>query len=143
MTDRVIDLIAQIVSAHVSNNDVSTGRLPSLIRSVHQVLTTISHTVTEPPKAESAVSGLKSVFSDRIVCLDCGKGFRMLKRHIRIDHGLTPDQYRAKWGLPFSYPMSAPEYAAGRSQFARDSGFGRKAPVWPVSNKRGHPAMGT
>jgi predicted transcriptional regulator len=142
MTNLIIDFTAQIVSAHVSNNDVSAGQLPSLIRSVHQALTTISQAVTGPRNAEPAVSGLKSVFPNHIVCLDCGKGFRMLKRHIRTDHGMTPDQYRAKWGLPFFYPMSAPEYAAERSQSARDSGFGRKAPVWPVPRKRGRPAKG-
>jgi predicted transcriptional regulator len=142
MTNLIVDFAAQIVSAHVSNNDVSADQLPSLIRSVHHALTTINQTVSEPRKAERAVSGLQSVFPDHIVCLDCGMGFRMLKRHIRTDHGMTPRQYRTKWGLPFSYPMSAPEYAAARSQSARDSGFGRKTPVWPVQRKRGRPAKG-
>jgi predicted transcriptional regulator len=139
MPHLIIDLTAQIVSAHVSNNEIPADELPTLIRVVHQALTTISQTGIEPPKAEPAVLALKSVFADHIVCMDCGKGFKTLKRHIRTDHALTPDQYRAKWRLPFSYPMSAPGYAAERSQIAKDSGLGRKAAA-PVPQKRGRPA---
>jgi predicted transcriptional regulator len=73
----------------------------------------------------------KSVFPDHIICLECGASMKMLKRHLATDHGMTPDEYRAKWDLPFSYPMVAPEYAATRSQLAKDSGLGRKVEATP------------
>jgi predicted transcriptional regulator len=141
MADDVLSLTAQIISAHVSSNDVSASQVPKLIRAIHEALATIGQTITEPPKSEPAVSAMKSVFPDHIVCLDCGKGVKMLKRHISADHGMTPYEYRAKWGLPLSYPMVAPEYAAQRSQMARDSGLGRKV-VAPPPKKRGRPAKG-
>jgi predicted transcriptional regulator len=126
MENEIIHLTVQIVSAHVSANDVSTEQLPSLIREVHQALTTAGQAPAEATKADPAVGAKKSVFADRILCLDCGKSFKMLKRHISADHQMTPDQYRAKWNLPSWYPMVAPEYAATRSQLAKDSGLGRK-----------------
>jgi predicted transcriptional regulator len=131
------------VSAHVANSDVAANELPALIKGVYQTLATVDQTVTEPPKAEPAVSAKKSVFPDHIVCLDCGEGFKMLKRHIATDHGQTPDQYRLKWGLPHDYPMVAPEYAAERSKMAKDIGLGKKAPVVePAPTKRGRSAKG-
>jgi predicted transcriptional regulator len=141
MDGDVLSLTANIVSAHVSNNEVSASQLPTLIRGVHQALATIGQTVAETLKAEAVVSAMKSVFSDRIVCLECSKGLKMLKRHIGADHGMTPHEYRAKWGLPSSYPMVAPEYAAQRSQLAKNHRFGRKvvAPT-PPPRKRGRPA---
>jgi predicted transcriptional regulator len=139
MADDLLSLTAQIVSAQISNNDVSASQLPGLIQSVHQALASIGQMVAEPPKAEPAVSALKSVFPDHIVCLDCGKGFKTLKRHIGTDHGMTPDEYRRKWGLPATYPMVAAEYAAERSQSAKESGLGRKVAA-PPPKKRGRPA---
>jgi predicted transcriptional regulator len=76
------------------------------------------------------------VFADRILCLDCGQSFKMLKRHISTDHQMTPDQYRAKWDLPSTYPMVTPEYAAARSKLAKASGLGRKAKIPPPSKKK-------
>jgi predicted transcriptional regulator len=141
MEDDVLSLTAKIVSAHVTRNGVATDQLSTLIKSVHETLATVGQTVTEPPKAEPAVSARKSVFADHIVCLDCGQGFKMLKRHIATDHGLTPEEYRAKWQLPPTYPMVAAEYAAERSKMAKDSGLGKKAPVVePPPTKRGRPA---
>jgi predicted transcriptional regulator len=122
----------------VAANDVSLDQLPALIRSVHQALTTVGQAPAEPIKAEPAVAVKKSVFADHILCLNCGQRFKTLKRHIRTDHQMTPDEYRTKWGLPPSYPMVAAEYAASRSQWAKDSGLGRKAAA-PVPKKRGRP----
>jgi predicted transcriptional regulator len=139
--DQTIDLIAQIVSAHVSNNDVSVVQLPALIRSVHQALTTVGQVPAEPIKSEPAVAVKKSVFPDHILCLNCGQRFKTLKRHIRTDHQMTPDEYRTKWGLPSSYPMVAAEYAATRSTLAKKSGLGRKV-VAPDPKKRGLPKKG-
>ena len=100
---------------------------PALIRNVHQALATVEQASAEPATAEPSVSAKKSVFADHILCLDCGQSFKMLKRHISTDHQMTPDEYRAKWRLPPSYPMVAAEYAATRSKLAKDNGLGRKA----------------
>ena len=124
--DGVLSRTAQIVSAHASKSDLSANELSTLIRTVHQALATIGQTVAEPLKAEPAVSALESVFPNHIVCLDCGKGVKMLKRHIGAHHGLTPGDYRAKWGLPASYPIVAPNYANTRSTLARQSGLGKR-----------------
>jgi predicted transcriptional regulator len=133
---QIITLTADIVSAHVSNNDVEPGRLPALIRDVHQALSTAGQALAGPIQAEPAVSVKKSVFADHILCLDCGQSFKMLKRHISTDHQMTPDQYRAKWDLPSTYPMVAAEYAATRSKLAKDTGLGRKAKISPPPKKK-------
>jgi predicted transcriptional regulator len=131
------NLTADIVSAHIANNNVSVEQLPALIRDVHQALATIGQAPAEPIKAEPAVDVKKSVFPDHIICLECGQSLKMLKRHLASDHDMTPEEYRAKWGLPPTYPMVAPEYAATRSQLAKDSGLGRRveAPPPPPPNK--------
>jgi predicted transcriptional regulator len=131
MEDQLISLTAQIVSAHVAANDVSAIQLPGLIRDVHKALVTVGQAPVEPIKAEPAVAVKKSVFADHIVCLDCGGSFKMLKRHISTDHQMTPEEYRIKWQLPPTYPMVAAEYAATRSNLAKASGLGRKAPAAP------------
>jgi predicted transcriptional regulator len=138
----VLSLTARIISAYVSSNDVAADQLPALIRTVHEALVAIGQTVAEPAKTEPSASAKKSVFFNHIVCLDCGRDFKVLKRHILADHGLTPDEYRAKWGLPPSYPMVAPEYAAQRSRMAKDSGLGRKASNEPEPKKLGRSAKG-
>jgi predicted transcriptional regulator len=135
--DHIISLTAQIVSAHVANNGVAVQQLPEFIRVVHQTLATVGQAPVEPIKPKAAVDAKKSVFADHILCLDCGGSFKMLKRHIATDHGLTPEQYRAKWELPRSYPMVSAEHAAQRSQLAKDSGLGRKAKAPPPSSKKG------
>jgi predicted transcriptional regulator len=137
--DQIISLTARIVSAHVANNDVAVQQLPAFIRGVHQALTSVGQAGLEPIKPEPAVAAKKSVFADHILCLGCGKSFKMLKRHLSTDHQMTPDQYRMKWGLPASYPMVAAEYAASRSQLAKDSGLGRKVAAAPPPKKRGRP----
>jgi predicted transcriptional regulator len=137
--DPIIALAAQIVSAHVAANDVAADQLPALIRNVYQALTMAGHASAEPTRPVSSVDAKKSVFADHILCLDCGQSFKMLKRHISTDHQMTPEQYRAKWGLPPSYPMVAASYAATRSKLALASGLGRKAEAPPPPKKRGRP----
>jgi predicted transcriptional regulator len=139
---QLASLTADIVSAHISNNEVTPEQLPTLIRDVHQALATVGRASAEPIKAEPAVDVKKSVFADHIVCLECGQSLKMLKRHLATDHGMTPDEYRAKWNLPHSYPMVAPEYAATRSQLAKDSGLGRKAKAPPPPKKSGRSKRG-
>jgi predicted transcriptional regulator len=134
--DEIVGLTAQIVSAHVAANDVSTEQLSGLIRGVYQALT-VGLAPAEPITAEPVVAAKKSVFADRILCLECGASLKMLKRHIATDHGMTPDEYRAKWNLPPSYPMVTPEYAATRSKLAKDSGLGRRVEA-PPPPKHGH-----
>jgi predicted transcriptional regulator len=121
----ILGLAAQIVSAHVSNNAVAVDQLPKLISDVYNALTTVGQVAVEQPKAEPAVAVNKSVFQDHIVCLDCGKHFSMLKRHLMTDHSLTVDQYRQKWGLPYNYPVVSPNYAKVRSAMAKKIGLGR------------------
>jgi len=121
----LLGLAAQIVSAYVTNNAVSTDQLPKLINDVHHAVTTVGQVEAEQLKAEPAVSVRKSVFADHLVCLDCGKQFSTLKRHLRTDHQMTPDQYRQKWGLPSSYPVVSPNYAQTRSALAKKIGLGR------------------
>src|SRR3954469_6179531 len=127
-------LTAQIVSAHVSKNQVGTDALPSLIQSVYRSLSKAGEAEAAPGPAQApAVPINKSVFPDYIVCLEDGKKLKMLKRHLQTSYGLSPDAYRAKWGLPRDYPMVAPNYAAIRSGLAKQIGLGRKATSAPES----------
>jgi len=123
-----IELTAEIVSAYVSNNTVSAGDIPSLINQVHAALTRVSaksgDTPAEPLKP--AVSVKKSITPEHIVCLEDGKKFKSLKRHLRTQYNMTPEQYREKWGLSADYPMVAPNYAAARSQLAKQMGLGQQ-----------------
>src|SRR5215211_1953816 len=124
-----IELAADIVSAFVSNNSVPVAELPALIGSVHDALTKVASGSTQQPAEEPkapAVPIKKSVQPDYIVCLDDGKRFKSLKRHLRTTYNLTPDQYRAKWGLAHDYPMVAPNYAAARSELAKQMGLGAR-----------------
>jgi predicted transcriptional regulator len=132
----VLSLTAQIVSAHVANNKVATEELPGLIQKVFGALSGSTGTGTpaaapasRPPPAERprpAVAVSKSVFNDYIVCLEDGKKLKMLKRHLQTAYGMTPEQYRAKWGLDPDYPMVAPEYAKKRSSLAKAIGLGTR-----------------
>ena len=129
MTDKteLTALTADIVSAHVGNNAVAIGDLPLLIRNVHDALVSLATPAPEPVvELVPAVSIRTSVKPDYIVCLEDGKKLKMLKRHLMTAYGLTPDDYRAKWGLPADYPMVAPSYAEARRQLAKDIGLGRK-----------------
>jgi predicted transcriptional regulator len=140
--DQTISLTAQIVSAHIANNDVAAQELPALIRGVYQTLATVGQPPVEPIKLKSMVDAKKSIFADHILCLDCGGSFKMLKKHIATDHQTTPDEYRAKWGLPHDYPMVSAQYAAQRSQLAKDSGLGKRWKAPPPTKKGGRAKKG-
>ncbi len=134
----VVALTADIVSAYVSNNSVPTTELSALINSVHQALTrTATGQADKPAEAPvPAVAVKKSVTPDFIICLEDGKKFKSLKRHLRTTYSMTPEQYRAKWGLPLDYPMVAPNYAKARSELAKTMGLGqqrRKAATAPAA----------
>ena len=123
----VLALTAQIVSAHVAHNSVSVEGLPTLIQRVYQALTNAgAEQPAAPERPPPAVSPKRSVFPDHIVCLEDGKKFKTLKRHLQIDHHMTPAQYRERWGLPADYPMVSPAYAEHRSSLAKQIGLGRK-----------------
>lgn len=136
----IIELAAEIVAAFVSNNTVATSDLPSLIVQVHGALQGIGNpapaAVAEAQKP--AVPVKKSVTENFIVCLEDGMQFKSLKRHLRTKYNMTPEDYRAKWGLPKDYPMVAPAYAAARSALAKNMGLGqarKKAPPPPAPAK--------
>jgi predicted transcriptional regulator len=134
-TITVLELTAKIVSAHIARNEVAPENLPTLIQEVYRSLSAAGESQAGPaaPASTPAVPIHKSVFPDFIVCLESGQKMRMLKRHLMTNYNLTPEAYRAKWGLPSDYPMVAPTYAKLRSQLAKDSGLGRK-PV-PIAVK--------
>jgi predicted transcriptional regulator len=123
-----IGLTAEIVSAYVSNNTVASADIPALISQVHTALQRVSSgeapVSTEPLKPAVAIK--KSINPDFIICLEDGKKFKSLKRHLRTQYDMTPEQYREKWSLPADYPMVAPNYAAARSQLAKDMGLGQQ-----------------
>ncbi len=125
--DNKLDLTAAIVSAYVAKNSVPMANLPELVASVHASLASLDAS-PEPEQAAPvpAVPIRKSVTKDYIISLEDGRKFKSLKRHLATHYGLTPDQYRQKWGLPADYPMVAPNYAATRSALARSIGLGRK-----------------
>ena len=130
---RFIELTADIVSAYVGNNPVPAAQLPELIASVNAAVGQLGGSVAQPARtAVPAVNPKRSIFPDHIICLEDGKKFKSLKRHLRTDFGLSPDEYRAKWGLPADYPMVAPNYSATRSALAKSSGLGLHKPA-PVT----------
>jgi predicted transcriptional regulator len=124
----LVDLSADIVCAYVSHNALSVADLPKLINDVHGALRNLQAAGTSEPVEElrPAVPVRKSVANDYIVCLEDGKKFKSLKRHLKTHYDLSPEEYREKWGLPADYPMVAPSYSATRSRLAKDNGLGRK-----------------
>jgi len=127
-SNELLSLTTEIVAAHVSNNTVALGDLPTLIEQVYRSLVNIG---TEPPPAEErlqpAVPIKKSVTPDHIVCLEDGKKLKMLKRHLKTAYNMTPEEYRERWSLPPDYPMVAPNYAKQRSSLAKQIGLGTRA----------------
>lgn len=125
----LVELSTEIVSAYVSHNAVSPTDLPRLIAEVHNALLGLrSETAVAPvEELKPAVPVRKSIAPDYIICLEDGKKFKSLKRHLRTHYNLSPEEYREKWGLPADYPMVAPSYSATRSKLAKDNGLGRKA----------------
>lgn len=134
-TDQLLQLATGIVSSYVSHNQVPMSEVPTIIKSVHSVLAgLVSGTVSDAgSSAKPAVPIKKSVGDDFIICLEDGKKLKMLKRYLRSNYNLSPEEYRAKWGLPADYPMVAPAYARQRSEFAKKIGLGRV----PASAGRG------
>jgi predicted transcriptional regulator len=127
-TNELVGLTAEIVSAYVSNNTVVPSDLPGLISEVHHALSRAAANAAPPEREElkPAVSLKKSVTPEYIVCLEDGKKFKSLKRHLRTHYNLSPEEYREKWGLPHDYPMVAPNYAAARSALAKKMGLGTR-----------------
>lgn len=127
-TEGLVELTADIVSAYVSNNAVVSGDLPSLINETYDALSKAAAKASQPLTEElnPAVPIKKSVMPDYIVCLEDGKKFKSLKRHLRTHYELTPEEYRGKWNLPHDYPMVAPNYAAARSALAKKMGLGQR-----------------
>ena len=125
---RYIELTANIVSAYVSNNSVPSAEIPNLIGQVHSALKRVSggQAALTADQPKPVVPVKRSVTSDYIVCLEDGKKFKSLKRHLRTQYKMTPEQYREKWSLPPDYPMVAPNYAAARSQLAKQMGLGQQ-----------------
>jgi predicted transcriptional regulator len=123
-----IELTADIVSAYVSNNTVAAAEIPALINQVHAALSRVGSSVSESPAEplKPAIPVKRSITPDYIVCLEDGKKFKSLKRHLRTQYNMTPEQYRDKWALPPDYPMVAPNYAAARSQLAKQMGLGQQ-----------------
>jgi predicted transcriptional regulator len=130
MTDALnyIELAAEIVSAYVSNNSVPASDLPSLLSDVHSALVRVSTgtVVAVPEAAKPAVPPKKSITNDYIVCLEDGRKFKSLKRHLRTQYNMSPEEYREKWGLGPDYPMVAPAYAKARSALAKQMGLGQQ-----------------
>lgn len=125
--ETLVELTAEIVSAHVENNTVSARELPALIQTIHGALAALGRpAIVEPEQLTPAVPVRSSVRPDALTCLDCGAKFMMLKRHLGTEHSLTPAEYRERWGLKADYPMAAPNYAAKRAELARRIGLGRK-----------------
>ena len=123
----LLEMTADIVSAYVGNNSVSANDLPSLISNIHAALSQVSTGVVEvePEVKEPAVPIRKSISPDFLICLEDGRKFKSLKRHLRTKYDMSPEEYRAKWGLAKDYPMVAPNYAKARSDLAKQMGFGQ------------------
>ncbi len=127
MKETLITLTSDIVAAHVSNNAVDVDQVPSLITNVYSALSGLEGGAEkEEPRPEPAVSIRASVKPDYIVCLEDGKKLKMLKRYLRTNYDMTPEEYRARWDLPSDYPMVAPNYAERRRELAKKIGLGRK-----------------
>jgi predicted transcriptional regulator len=123
----MMENVAEIVAAFLRRNQVPATELPALIQQVNQSLVSLGQaSPATPPSLSPAVSIRRSVGADALTRLDCGFKSKMLKRHLRVAHGMTPLEYRAKWGLPRDYPMTAPNYAARRSELAKSLGLGRR-----------------
>ncbi|WP_172123188.1 MucR family transcriptional regulator [Devosia sp. 919] len=129
MTATTQELTAQIVSSYLSNNQVQADVLPAVLQSVYDKLNSLGTSMVQEPAAPAApaVPIEKSITHDHLICLEDGKKFKSLKRHLQTKFNMTPEEYRAKWGLPGDYPMVAPGYSAKRSQLAKNSGLGVRA----------------
>lgn len=121
----IMEFASDIVSAYVSNNAVQSGELANLIREVHATLSALDNDAPNGDARKPAVPIKKSITDEFLICLEDGKKFKSLKRHLRSKYGLSPEEYREKWGLPYDYPMVAPSYARKRSELAKEMGLGK------------------
>jgi len=124
-TGALIELTTEIVSAYVGNNPVQAGELPGLIREIHDSLSSLTPGQKALAELKPAVAIKKSITDDHIICLEDGKKFKSLKRHLRSKYDMSPEEYRDKWSLPYDYPMVAPAYARERSRLAKQMGLGQ------------------
>jgi predicted transcriptional regulator len=136
--DLVLEAACRIVAAYVRNNHLSTADLPQIIKNVHGTLGSLGGTVQAEVQTQQkpAVSVRKSITPDYIICLEDGKKLKMLKRYLRTRYKMSPEEYKAKWGLPSDYPLVAPNYAARRSEFAKQIGLGRRQATPPKRKRR-------
>lgn len=125
--EEVLRMTTEVVSAYVGNNSLPASQIPDIIKTVHGSIASLNQAIEVKEAQKPAVSIRSSIKPDYIVCLEDGKKLKMLKRHLRTTYDLTPDEYRAKWGLPADYPMVAPNYAKQRSEFAKKIGLGRRS----------------
>lgn len=121
----IMECASDIVSAYVSNNPIQSAELPDLIREIHATLTTLGSSNGAVHTPEPAIPVKKSITDDFLICLEDGKKFKSLKRHLRSKYGMSPEEYREKWNLPYDYPMVAPSYARKRSALAKEMGLGK------------------
>lgn len=134
--DRVlVRVTANVVAAYVGQNGLSAPDLPKLIGEVHQAWRREVRATEPAPELKPAVPTHQSVKKDHLVCLEDGKTFKSLKRHLRAEHGLSPSDYRERWGLPSDYPMVAPDYSATRSRLAKDMGLGGNVAAAPKKKR--------
>ena len=137
----LITLTADIVAAHVSNNSVAVGDLRKVIHEVHDALIELGEDRETEPQAKTPVVSIRaSVKPDYLICLECGRKQKTLKRHLRMTHGITAEQYRADYGLPNDYPLVAPSYSKQRGDMARALGLGRTTSRWTTRTKEALPA---
>ena len=135
-TSDLLDMTAEIVSSYVSNNQVEADALPQLIRNIYETVSGLADAVEPVVELQDpAVPISKSILPDYLVCLEDGRKLKMLKRYLRSKFDMTPEEYRAKWGLPADYPMVAPNYAKLRSKHAKQIGLGKKAAPRPKKTK--------
>ena len=132
----IMEFASDIVSAYVSNNSIQSGELPSLIKDVHATLASLANGALSTDAKTPAVPIKKSITDDFLICLEDGKKFKSLKRHLRSKYGLSPEDYREKWGLPFDYPMVAPSYARKRSELAKEMGLGKVEKYFQIRNNQ-------
>lgn len=126
-TTQLVDLTADIVAAHVGHNSVAVGDLPNLIHKVHGTLVGLGRSDKQPEQGKTPVVSVRaSIKPDYIICMECGRKQKMLRRHLHSAHGMTPEQYRKDFGLPGTYPMVAPDYSERRREMAHSIGLGRK-----------------
>ena len=126
--EQLVELTADIVSAHVANNNVAVGDVATLVERVYQALSSLGTPSPEPQQEKTPIVSVRaSIKPEYLVCMECGRKQKTLKRHLENAHGMSPDQYRADYGLPRDYPMVAPEYSKKRSQMAHAIGLGRKS----------------